>query len=155
MVWIFAGVATVPYVPYSAPAVVSNPFLTVGPSVPPPSQLLYIRMNFLLFIFSFTAFLGTFLFVVFAGVGLVALPVHLINSFRTRPRYIPLDKWARMKLELGQRCTDLYDTGKTLQEAKRTRRKEYSEFKTAVYLLEEEWERLKLSREVGNRSTQV
>ncbi len=155
VVWIFAGVATVPFVPLSAPAIVSNPFSVVATAPSPSSQLLYIRMNFLLFIFSIVAFLGTFLFVVFAGVGLVALPLHLINSFRTRARYIPLDRWARMKLEIGQRCSDLYETGLALQKQK-TRRKEYSEFKTAVYLLEEEWERLRLSREVaGNRSTQV
>jgi LMBR1 domain-containing protein 1 len=155
VVWIFAGVASVPYVPLSVAAGSASPFLATSPSVPPPSQLLYIRMNFLLFIFSFTAFVGTFLFVVFAGVGLTALPVHLINGFRQRPRYVPLDKWARMKLELGERCTDLYDTGVLLKDGKKASRKHYSEFKAAVYLLEEEWERLKLSREVGNRGTQV
>lgn len=89
-------------------------------------QLLYIRINFLMFIFSFTAFLGTFLFVLFAGIGLTALPVDLINAFRYRPVYISLDRWAKMKLELGQRCQDLFDTGKKLQDRK-TKRKEYSE----------------------------
>ncbi len=155
VVWIFAGVATVPFVGLSAQAVSgADPFAVVAAPISPPGQLLYIRMNFLLFVFSMIAFVGTFLFVVFAGVGLAALPIHLINGFRQRPRYVPLDKWARMKLELGERCTDLFDTGKLLQEG-RASRKEYSEFKSAVYLLEEEWERLKLSREVGNRTTQI
>lgn len=155
LIWVFAGVAAVPYIPYTA-SLGTGPVLSVPvPTVQPRETFLYIRMNFLLFIFSILAFFGTFLFVVFAGVGLAALPIDLINGFRLRPRYIPLDKWARLKLELGERCGDLYDTGKMLHEQRRTSRKEYSEFKTAVYLLEEEWERLKLSREVGGHSTQI
>jgi len=53
-----------------------------------------------IYIMAILAFLGWFLFIVFAGVGLPALPFDLYNDWRYRPKPIQLDVYAKEKKNL-------------------------------------------------------
>ncbi len=44
-----------------------------------------IDVTFPVFLMAFLSFVGWFFWTFFVGVGLVALPLDLINEFRTRP----------------------------------------------------------------------
>lgn len=49
------------------------------------SNTLTMNVSFAVYLICLVAFCGWFLFVLFTGVGLSALPMDLINEFRTRP----------------------------------------------------------------------
>ena len=42
-------------------------------------------MSFVIYAVAVLSWVGWFLFSIFVGVGLIALPVDLINEYRTRP----------------------------------------------------------------------
>ena len=41
------------------------------------------------------AFIGSFLVMLYAGIGLFGLPLSMINAYRLRPHYISKDQYAR------------------------------------------------------------
>lgn len=49
-----------------------------------------IPVTFIIYLVAFISFIGWFFFTIFVGVGMIALPMDLINDFRTRPK--PLRK---------------------------------------------------------------
>ncbi|KAN0021958.1 hypothetical protein ACTFIU_004104 [Dictyostelium citrinum] len=114
-------------------------------------EFLQFRVSIALFIITMVAFFGWLLFIVFGGIGLVALPFDMITDFRNRPQRIPYDKYLERKKKIGERATELVDIGKTIQSrttggimSKRDR-KNYNRFRQAIFLLEEDYERLKIS----------
>ena len=50
------------------------------------------NVPFTLYLITVISFIGSILFAVFAGVGLVALPIDLVNEYRERPRAIRDDE---------------------------------------------------------------
>jgi len=125
------------------------------------------RISFLLYVVSMLSFIGMFLFVVFGGIGLAALPMDLINGYRKRPKFISLQVYIERKLELGQRADALLSTGKKLNDklAKnpgarpngRSQRNEYNKFRAAVFILEEDFKRVEkaYNRGIGPRILQI
>lgn len=106
------------------------------------------RVSFALWIVSIIVFFGYVLFVVFGGIGMVALPFDCIASWKKRPIRISLDKYLTRRKEIGDQATKLIEKGKVIQdrqkkgkERKRDRRN-YNKFRQAVFLLEEDYERL-------------
>lgn len=85
------------------------PFCTAG--------VIYWNMvlTFPVYIIAFLSFVGWWFFTFFAAVGLFALPMDLINDFRTRPKPISHAVYFDEKQKLGQRCTKLIELGKKLQ----------------------------------------
>lgn len=51
------------------------------------------QVSFILYIISMLAFIGMFLFVLFGGIGLSALPIDLINAFRKRPKWLNFEQY--------------------------------------------------------------
>ncbi|EAL60617.1 LMBR1-like conserved region-containing protein [Dictyostelium discoideum AX4] len=114
-------------------------------------EFLQFRVSIALFIITMVAFFGWLLFIIFGGIGLVALPFDMITDFKNRPQRIPYDKYLERKKKIGERATELVDVGKTIQSrttggimSKRDRRN-YNRFRQAIFLLEEDYERLKIS----------
>ena len=73
-----------------------------------------IRLSFVLYLISIIAFFGTFLFVLFAGIGFAALPIDLFAEYKNRPKLLPLDEWANKKLQLGKMAEEVLEKGKGL-----------------------------------------
>lgn len=64
-------------------------------------------VSFAIFSGAVASFLGWFFFTLFGGIGLVALPVDLINEFRTRPARMTVAEYAKQRVALGRRATAL------------------------------------------------
>lgn len=110
--------------------------------------LMKFRVSFALWIVSIIVFFGWILFIIFGGIGMVALPYDCIMSWQKRPIRISLEKYVAKKKEIGETATKLIDKGKAIQERqkkgreRRRDRKNYNKFRAAVFLLEEDYERL-------------
>ncbi|KYR01427.1 hypothetical protein DLAC_01911 [Tieghemostelium lacteum] len=116
------------------------------------TKALTYRVSIVLFIITMVSFGGWLLFIIFGGIGLAALPFDMITDFKNRPQRIPYDKYLERKKKLGERATDLVEIGKQLQTkmsggviSTRKDRRNYNRFRQAVFLLEEDYDRLKIS----------
>lgn len=111
------------------------------------------------------AFAGWFLFALFGGIGLAAMPMDLIIAYTHRPRHMSPEEFAEAKLSIQERVNEMVDIGEQLkrerEEKEKTaqsssgfgsffsleKRKEagaerrtMKEFKAAVFLLEKDVE---------------
>lgn len=115
------------------------------------AQITY-PVTYPLYIISLLTFIGMIFLTLFGGIGFAALPIDLLNGFRLRPKRIPFRIYAEEKVKIGLRSERLLEKGKKLKEklnltggrAKGRRdRARYNEFRTEVFLLEEDYTRLK------------
>jgi LMBR1 domain-containing protein 1 len=104
-----------------------------------------------IYIIAMLSFVGWFLFAIFVGVGLVALPADLINDYLTRP--IPLSKkdYALKRIELGKRAQQLKEIAQDFagdvtdlhhkkdRGTKKMDRKTQNRLENAVYVLKNEY----------------
>jgi LMBR1 domain-containing protein 1 len=95
-------------------------------------------ISFVLFVLTVIAVLGWLLFVLFAGIGLIALPQQLIQNFKWRPRPIDDSEWRERKIYLGTRAAQMIQKAKEYQK-KRPWRSEFNRFKKEVYELDDEF----------------
>ena len=100
------------------------------------------------YIIALVAFVGWFLFTLFAGVGLVALPLDLLQEYATRPQPIDLEEYAKQRMLLNERSRQLMEVAQKMgmdAHRKRDRRssRKYNQFRQAVYFLEKDWEKVK------------
>jgi len=113
------------------------------------------------FFAAFMTFIGWFLFALFGGIGLAALPLDLIMGYINRPHHMDAAEFADAQLSIRDRVNDLVDVGELLKiendensDRKKTgafnrltkegreAQKVLLEFKKAVFLLEEDVEDL-------------
>lgn len=73
-----------------------------------------IPLTFTVFVIGILCFLGWWFFMVFAGVGLVAMPLDMINKYRMRPRPVSRGVLMDRKMALGARATELRTIGEKL-----------------------------------------
>ncbi|ETO32105.1 LMBR1-like conserved region-containing protein [Reticulomyxa filosa] len=103
---------------------------------------LHVQVTIGVFLMAMLSFLGWFLFCVFAGIGLVALPIDLFNSWKHRPKPIPLDKYAEEKRKIGQRAAMLREAGNEIRKdelnalGRKTSRKEKRELTETFHRFE-------------------
>jgi LMBR1 domain-containing protein 1 len=106
----------------------------------------------------FLGFIGWFFFAVYAGIGLVSLPLDLCRAFYYRPRFMPRDLYAKTKLDVAKRTSELMQIGETLKgdfendenkgwKKGRELRKLYRQFRQEVINLEDDYEDLKYCHE--------
>jgi len=78
-----------------------------------------IQPTIVIYIISFLTWIGWVLFVIFGGVGMTALPMDLINDWRTRPKTLRgkegQTRFIRMRTNLRDRAKKLLDEGKELK----------------------------------------
>lgn len=134
----------------NAPGCVSNCFSSV--------RKWHIPVTAPVFLMAFIAFLGWFFFAVFAGVGLMALPMDLINEWRTRPMPMPTSEYVTEKQKLGERAVALLSAGESLKKTmdkkestartraqKRKDRKNMMKFEQHFYFLKKDYEILQVA----------
>ena len=117
------------------------------------------------FFAGFMAWFGWFLFCVFGGIGLGALPLDLIMTYVHRPRHMDAVEFAEAQMSLRERVNELVDIGelikiereekaqaglesrfgtwsldKEVRKAAKDERQAILGFKQAVYLLEQDVE---------------
>lgn len=102
--------------------------------------ILNIKVSFLLYFISILALFGGLLFIIFGGIGLVANPYDLINSFRLRPKPINDQEFENKKIMMAEVAETLIQEGAEYRK-KNPSRKKYNKWRNEVYLLDEEWER--------------
>ena len=114
---------------------------TIAPRV---KAIQNIQTSLVIYILALLSFIGWFLLSLFAGMGLIAIPMDLISAWWNRPMPIDLKKFAEKKLELKKRCNDLLTIGREQKEAFRKKKNRYKErrftnkYKKMVMDLEDE-----------------
>lgn len=127
-------------------------------------QDLTLQVSISTFFAAFMAWIGWFLFALFGGIGMSAMPMDLILTFKNRPRHMDAVEFAEAQTSLRERVNELVDIGEMIKverEANPTmgqiggvgnffntdKRKEARnertallEFKQAVFLLEKDVE---------------
>eukprot|EP01133_Synstelium_polycarpum_P003939 gene3939-4560_t len=117
------------------------------------NQFLVFRVSVVLFVITMVSFFGWLLFVIFGGIGLAALPFDMITSFKYRPQRIPYDKYLERRAKIGARATELVNIGTEIKGRStggimgKKDRRNYNRFRAAIFLLEEDYDRLKISYE--------
>jgi len=165
VLWLAIGIAEVPVNKLSSNLTPAQQFTSCPGCVTSDDTINY-RISFLLYVVSMLTFIGMFLFVVFGGIGLAALPMDLINGYRKRPKFINLQTYIARKMEIGKLADSLLTSGKKLNDklaknggrpSGRSQRNEYNKFRAAVFILEEDFKRLEkaYNRGVGPRLLQV
>eukprot|EP01083_Nonionella_stella_P077927 213014_1 len=121
-----------------------------------------ISVTFPIYLLALISFLGGFLFSVFLGIGLVALPFDFVNQWRTRPVRLTLRQFQEQKIEIGNRAKELRMVGDELVNKKiaeseagkknkkgffdrRKDKKLLRDFEEGVYLLQKEHEVLQVA----------
>jgi len=122
---------------------------------------LQFSVGFSIYLVAVMCFVGWFFFVTFGGIGLSALPIDLILAFVDRPQAINEQTYQQRRGLIGNATSSLLRRSDELMQkdgelANRTgwraRRKqralnsEYNKFKRDVHLVEEEFERLQVSK---------
>jgi LMBR1 domain-containing protein 1 len=112
-----------------------------------------INVSLPIFAVACVALVGWVFFSIFAGVGLVALPIDLLNTFRDRPTSIDVKNWAAKRNELRDRASKLRKIGEKMEaenfqgsKPSRTDQKLFNKFRNAVYLLEKDYEILRVRK---------
>lgn len=121
LLWIFLGVAQIStnilvatVIPGDDPASTvdcSNSVVGVCSGAEITSVELNWKLNFMVFLIAMMAWLGFILFVVFAGIGLIALPFDFIYGFFHRPIPISDAEYTHNKAILGERVEKLIKQG--------------------------------------------
>jgi len=61
------------------------------------------------------AWLGWFLFAIFGGIGLSAVPLDLILTFKHRPRHLDAVEFSELQMSLRERTNELVDIGELIK----------------------------------------
>ncbi|TPX33356.1 hypothetical protein SmJEL517_g03727 [Synchytrium microbalum] len=75
-----------------------------------------VGVSWLVYVIALTSFVGWLLFSVFGGVGIISLPVDLIQDYQHRPKPIKAAEYAERKKMIGQQSQVLMEAGKQLME---------------------------------------
>jgi LMBR1 domain-containing protein 1 len=112
--------------------------------------------SFPIYVIAAFSFLGSVFFVMYAGIGLIAIPMDFILGWKFRPQPMEEKNFIKYKIELGKQAKELNDLGemmkkeyrsKTRDQRKKSERadkKAMKQFKLALLQLEKDWEETKL-----------
>lgn len=131
----------------------------------PVEEDLVLQVGVSTFYAGLMAWFGWFLFAIFGGIGLAALPLDLILSYVNRPRHMDAVEFAEAQMSLRERVNELVDIGELIKierdekatagmtstmgtwsfnsdvrKAARDERQAITGFKQAVFLLEQDVE---------------
>jgi LMBR1 domain-containing protein 1 len=151
--WLLAGYAEVPIVNYTYNGSLAELDADTKPSdasIFSSEEVLKVSVTPVTWIMALLSFVGWFLFVLFGGIGMAALPMDLLVDFTNKPVGIDLQEYAKQKMLLNQRALQLLDIAKSIgpdghRSTSRKGRRQYNKFKQAVYFLEKDWEKVKVA----------
>jgi LMBR1 domain-containing protein 1 len=158
ILYLTIGVVEVPVTKLFASWQLSDDYTSCNNCTSVPNQYVEYRVSVILYIISMLTIIGVFLFILFGGIGMAALPIDLIYGYRYRPRYMNADEYKRAKAKIEIRVNSLVEKGNKLKDKwstsggrPRSRRdkQKYNDFRSDVFLLEEDWKRLDKSYNRG------
>eukprot|EP00027_Filamoeba_sp_ATCC50430_P001449 CAMPEP_0168548398 /NCGR_PEP_ID=MMETSP0413-20121227/4536_1 /TAXON_ID=136452 /ORGANISM="Filamoeba nolandi, Strain NC-AS-23-1" /LENGTH=461 /DNA_ID=CAMNT_0008578691 /DNA_START=83 /DNA_END=1468 /DNA_ORIENTATION=+ len=168
ILWLGIGTAQVPYQKLESALIDADipPAEATCPECKESNAQVDYQISFILYIISMVTFVGMFLFVLFGGIGMVALPMDLINNFINRPKFMTLQEYTERKVVIGERAKDLNEQGKRLQDRfkksggrpqSRRDRAAYNQFRATVFLLEEDYVKLEkaFNKGIGPKVIQI
>lgn len=147
------GVAEVPVTKLFANLQPSDDFVNCLGCERRLNQFVQYRVSIILYFISMLTLIGVVLFVLFGGVGLAALPIDLIFSFKNRPKYLTREEYLKEKGNVGAKASLLMESGSKLRDRlnltggrpkTRKDRRDYNKFRGQVYLVEQEYKRLEI-----------
>lgn len=126
-------------------------------------KLLVVRVGLQVYIIAVLCWIGWWFFVIFGGIGLIAVPMDLILAYRDRPKAISNVTFQERRKVVGAVARTLLETAEKLQDRdtncttsksrwsmgsreKNKVKAEYNKFRRDVLILEEEFERLNISK---------
>lgn len=150
-----------PFQTYELEDVGSADAAMLNAMVPSVGETMAMRVSLATFYGGLMAWMGWFLFAVFGGIGMSALPLDFILSFTNRPKHMNPEEFAEAKASIQSRVNEMVEIGEELKRereeqeklnagAKRSifnaqHRKDAAaerncmrEFKAAVYTLEQD-----------------
>jgi LMBR1 domain-containing protein 1 len=153
IMWAFLGTALIPVSQYSVSTLIEDGDMTYMKTCQNvlcgfTPAVLTIGVTPVVYVVAMITFLGWFLFVVFGGIGLAALPLDLFSEYANRPVPMNLEDYAKQKMILNERARALIEIGQRFSSReKRTQktRRTYNKFKQAVYFLDKDWDKVKLA----------
>merc|ERR1712032_1248722 len=83
--------------------------------VVPKEDIIELRVKPATFYAGLMAFIGWFLFALFGGIGLAALPLDLILVYKNRPRHLDAVEIQDIKSSLQERTNELVDIGEMIK----------------------------------------
>eukprot|EP01006_Ploeotia_vitrea_P022926 TRINITY_DN55354_c0_g1_i2.p1 TRINITY_DN55354_c0_g1~~TRINITY_DN55354_c0_g1_i2.p1 ORF type:complete len:395 (-),score=166.08 TRINITY_DN55354_c0_g1_i2:455-1639(-) len=116
-------------------------------------------VTFPVYVIAFLSWLGWWFFSTFVGVGLVSLPLDLINEWRTRPEPMTTQEYYTQRNQLGKRAKRLMEIGKQIEKeqsepgsrSRKVRRAEarvLTRFEQAYYFLKRDFDLLEVSHKL-------
>ena len=157
IMWLFLGFADIPVTEFVFNGTLldaaDNDLFDCGLPTGCPAPLeteFRISVTPVVYVMAMASFVGWFLFTLFGGIGLAALPVDLILAYKSRPMGIDLVEFTKQKSLINARATKLAEVGHQLgSDAHRARkgrqRVKFNKFKQAVYFLERDWDKVQLA----------
>lgn len=132
------------------------------------NQTVELTVTFGLYLMALMSFIGWFLFAIFAGLGMAAIPFDLFRAYRHRPERLDRAQLASRELTIQRRCKELVELGALLKDkridsklarggymARRkrgaTENSEFRRFKQMVYILEEDYELFAMCKEYSTK----
>ena len=79
------------------------------------SATVNMKVSFPVYAMAMLGFVGWFLFVIFAGIGLASLPVDLICAYVYRPRHMDAREFAEAQVGVRGRVNELIEIGEMLR----------------------------------------
>ena len=153
LMFLFLGYADVPMDEYSYNMTLlpddANANCYSTPCGGPPREVhLRISVTPAVYLVALVAFVGWFLFTIFVGVGLIAVPMDLIGEYVNRPQPIDLEEYAKQRMLLNERTRTLLEVAQKLGLDVHRRRdrgstKKFNQFRQAVYFLDKDWNKVK------------
>jgi len=134
-------------------------------SLPGLESNIVMDVTFPIYVIAMMGFVGWFLFVFFAGVGLASLPIDSICAYVYRPKHMDAIEFAEAQLSVRTRVNELIEIGELLKSERADKaasgsqgyfarrkgnsmdRNTVNKFKQAVFILEGDVEELKLCHE--------
>lgn len=106
-----AGTSCIPPNAFSVPASAADKSTACdGANAPATQELWSLRTTFPVYCIALATVCGWLLFMVFGGVGLVALPVDLLRSYKNRPqKMITKTEYIRMAGDIGKQAKVILD----------------------------------------------
>lgn len=101
--------------PSSLEPVTSEEVLQYSVVKNPDLQEIVLQVSISTFYAGLMAWLGWFLFALFGGIGLTALPLDLILAYKNRPHHMDAVEYAEAQLSLRERVNELVDIGELIK----------------------------------------
>lgn len=156
VIWFVVGNCEIPVVRQSANVSYNIDQLLEDPGARWEKATLYIKPSPLSFVIALMGFFGYVALIILGAIGMVTIPLNLIQNFVNRPRKIPLDKYLEGKRLINSWSAELLDEGNEIQNDgdrrgwnKRDVRKKLIKFERQVGRLEDAYKVLEQSREIS------